>query len=85
MLMFYPMSAALTLFCNVLLVPLNPQAEADLGLLGSAAELIQDVRMPRLSQNETMHLSMVNEFVAELTRLGHCAMNKARQGQPVAL
>ncbi|KAK3387975.1 hypothetical protein B0H63DRAFT_167718 [Podospora didyma] len=80
MLMFYPMSAALTLFCSILLVPLNPWAEADLDLLGSAAELIKDIRMPRLSQNETMHLNMVNEFVTELTRLGRCAVTKARHG-----
>ncbi|RAK81355.1 uncharacterized protein BO72DRAFT_444417 [Aspergillus fijiensis CBS 313.89] len=78
MITFYPMSAILTIFCNILLFPLDPRAEEDLTLLGSVPDLIKGIRLQRLKDNEAAHMTMVADFVAELTRLGNCAIRKAR-------
>ncbi|KAH8836377.1 hypothetical protein MCOR32_001402 [Pyricularia oryzae] len=78
MLFFYPMSAILTIFCNVLLNPLDASAEEDLELLGSVENLIKEMRRRRhLSPNEMVNITMIDEFVAELTRLGNCAIHNA--------
>ncbi|KAI6359520.1 hypothetical protein MCOR25_007027 [Pyricularia grisea] len=78
MLFFYPMSAILTIFCNVLLNPLDASAEEDLEMLGSVESLIKEMRRRRqLTPNEMVNITMIDEFVAELTRLGHCAIHNA--------
>ncbi|KAK3373029.1 fungal-specific transcription factor domain-containing protein [Lasiosphaeria ovina] len=78
MLAFYPMSAVVTLFFSILLDPLNPRsAQADLGLLASAPELIKGIRRRLLTRNEMLHIQMVDEFIAELTHLAHCAVRMA--------
>ncbi|PYH47041.1 Zn(II)2Cys6 transcription factor [Aspergillus saccharolyticus JOP 1030-1] len=78
MITFYPMSAILTIFCNILLFPLDPRVEEDLKLLGSVPDLIKGFRPKRLTSNEAAHFTMVADFVAELKRLGNCAIRKAR-------
>jgi hypothetical protein len=78
---FYPMSAVITIFCNLLLYPLNTNAEQDLELLRSAPELIRGIRARRLTLNEIIHMKMIEDFVAELVRLGGCAIQKAREEQ----
>ncbi|TLS29423.1 hypothetical protein PpBr36_02132 [Pyricularia pennisetigena] len=78
MLFFYPMSAILTIFCNVLLHPLGASSEDDLELLGSVENLIKEMRRRRqLTPHEVVNINMIDEFVAELTRLGHCAILNA--------
>lgn len=79
---FYPMSAILTIFCNVLLRPLDASAEDDLELLASTDVMIKEMRRRRkLTPKEMEHLTMIEEFVAEMTRLGHCAIvNAGREG-----
>ncbi|KAJ9133264.1 C6 transcription factor (Fungal specific transcription factor) [Pleurostoma richardsiae] len=81
MIIFYPLSAVLTIFCNVLLKPLDPRAEQDLELLNSALELVKRMRTSKLTPDEEAHMAMVDGFIAELTRLGTCAVQKARQEQ----
>ncbi|KAK1994113.1 fungal-specific transcription factor domain-containing protein [Colletotrichum falcatum] len=81
---FYPMSAILEIFCNLLLHPLQPQSEEDLELLRSVPLLIERMRTRSLTQKEVAHVKIIDDFVAELTRLGNCAMVKARQGQQAA-
>ncbi|KAH7117191.1 hypothetical protein B0J13DRAFT_613259 [Dactylonectria estremocensis] len=81
---FYPTAAIMILFFNVLLNPLNTQAKLDLELLSSAADLIRSMPIRRLTEYEIEHLKMVNDFVAELIRLGNCAICKAegeREGE----
>ncbi|KAL0937299.1 fungal specific transcription factor [Colletotrichum truncatum] len=79
MIVFYPMSAILTIFCSLLHDPLNPQAEEDLQLLQSVPQLIEGMRNRRLTKYEVGHVKMIDAFVAELTRLGNCAIGKARR------
>ncbi|KAH7115347.1 hypothetical protein B0J13DRAFT_572360 [Dactylonectria estremocensis] len=75
---FYPTAAIMILFFNVLLNPLDTQAELDLELLSSAADLIRRMPIRRLTRYEIEHFKMVDDFVAELIRLGNCAISKAR-------
>ncbi|KAL1962343.1 hypothetical protein VTN77DRAFT_9756 [Rasamsonia byssochlamydoides] len=79
MILFYPMSALLTIFCNILLNPLDPQADEDLELLNRVPELVKGIRIRQLTLNEILHIKLVDDFVAELTRLGKCAVAKARR------
>ncbi|KAB5549446.1 hypothetical protein GE09DRAFT_1204368 [Coniochaeta sp. 2T2.1] len=75
---FYPTAAIMTLFFSVLLNPLDTQAKLDLQLLSSAADLIRNMPIRRLTESEIEHLKMVDDFVAELIRLGNCAISKAK-------
>ncbi|CAM1502204.1 Fc.00g041880.m01.CDS01 [Cosmosporella sp. VM-42] len=73
---FYPTAAVMTLFFNILMNPLDPQAKEDLELLSSAADLIRSMPIRRLTSHEIGHIKMVDDFVAELIRLGNCAILK---------
>ncbi|KAL1960695.1 hypothetical protein VTO42DRAFT_6525 [Malbranchea cinnamomea] len=77
--LFYPMSAVLTLFCNIILNPLDTQAPEDLELLSSVPALIRALPVRQLTVNEVMHIKRVDDFVAELGRLAKCAVMKARE------
>ncbi|KAK9319400.1 hypothetical protein V1517DRAFT_332708 [Lipomyces orientalis] len=79
MILFYPMSALLTIFCNLLLDPLGPRAVQDLELLTSIPDMIRAIRIRQLTLNEILHIKLVDDVVAELTRLGRCAVVKARR------
>lgn len=76
---FYPTSAINTLFFNILINPLDPQAKADLELLSSAVDLIRSMPIRRLTPYEIGHIKMVDDFVAELLHLGNCAISRARR------
>ncbi|KAK0614905.1 hypothetical protein B0T17DRAFT_592780 [Bombardia bombarda] len=78
MLVFYPMSAVVAIFCSILLNPLDPRAEQDLELLSSAPDLIKTFQMQRMTQTELAHLKMADEFLAELARLSRSAIAKAK-------
>ena len=56
--------------------PLDPQSKADLELLSSAADLIRSMPIRRLTAYEIGHIKMVDDFVAEMLRLGNCAIMK---------
>lgn len=81
--MFYPMSAILTIFCNLLLDPLNAQAEEDIELMQSVPKLVEGIRSRILTPNEMSHVKMVDAFVSELSRLGKCAIAKAKREKQV--
>lgn len=76
---FYPMSAVVTIFCNILCDPLHPRAQEDMNLLISSPELIRCIRRRRMTENEMLHLRVADDFLAELARLAQCAISKARQ------
>ncbi|KAL2854218.1 hypothetical protein BJX68DRAFT_254139 [Aspergillus pseudodeflectus] len=77
-LIFYPMSALLAIFCNILQNPAEPQATKDLALLKSATGMLERVFLRQaFSVNELVHVRLVADFVNELCRLATCAMDKA--------
>lgn len=65
------------LFFNILVNPLDPKAQHDLELLSTAAVVVGNMPIRRLTSNEIEHIKMVTDFVAELIRLGKCAIAKA--------
>ncbi|KAL6239745.1 hypothetical protein BDW75DRAFT_227080 [Aspergillus navahoensis] len=77
-LIFYPMSALLAIFCNILQNPAEPQASKDLTLLKSTTGMLERVFLRQAySVNELVHVKLVADFVNELCRLATCAMDKA--------
>ncbi|KAL4970659.1 putative C6 transcription factor [Aspergillus stella-maris] len=77
-LIFYPMSALLAIFCNILTNPAEEQASKDLALLKSATGMLERVFLRQAySVNELVHVKLVADFVNELCRLAACAMDKA--------
>lgn len=82
---FYPTSAIMTLFLNIIMYPLDPQAKLDIDLLSAAAELVRNMPVRKMTSHEIGHMKLVNDFVAELIRLANCAIAKAtierEQGQ----
>jgi hypothetical protein len=75
---FYPTAAMMALFFNILMDPLNPEVEEDVGLLASTADLIHSMPIHRLTSYELAHVKLVTEFVVELSRLSQKAIAKAR-------
>ncbi|CAL5869887.1 uncharacterized protein PFLUO_LOCUS4119 [Penicillium psychrofluorescens] len=77
-LIFYPMSALLAIFCNILQNPLDPQSRKDLDLLKIASGMVERVFSRQLSSvKEVVHLKLVANFVVELKQLAGCAIEKA--------
>ncbi|EAW06511.1 putative C6 transcription factor [Aspergillus clavatus NRRL 1] len=77
-LIFYPMSALISIFCNILQNPIDPQATKDLGLLQAATSIMERVFLRQLfSIDEVVHIKQVADFVTELYRLAVCAVEKA--------
>ncbi|PVH79632.1 hypothetical protein DL98DRAFT_492709 [Cadophora sp. DSE1049] len=77
---FYPISASLTLFCNILLNPLDPRNTDDLQLLDEAPVRTSEQLSSQFSDNGMFHVKLVEGFIVELGRLATCAMDKARKG-----
>ncbi|RDA92076.1 hypothetical protein CP533_3576 [Ophiocordyceps camponoti-saundersi (nom. inval.)] len=71
---FYPMSALVTLFFNVLRDPTDAQAADDVDLLSSASEVIKTMPVGGITARELAYLTEVDDFVAELGRLARCAL-----------
>lgn len=71
---FYPISASLVLFCNILANPLDPQAEADTVLLMSTTQMIKAMPRRRLALYWTERIDSIIAFVDELIQLGNSAV-----------
>jgi hypothetical protein len=69
----------MTIFFNILMHPLRTQAKIDLELLKSAADLIYNLPVSRLTSHEVAHMKLVNEFSRELVRLANSAITKANE------
>ncbi|CAI7623579.1 unnamed protein product [Penicillium pancosmium] len=80
-LIFYPMSALLTIFCSILQNPLDPRSRDDMGLLRVATVMMRRIFTRKLPENEVAQFKMVADFVVELKRLAECAIDKAWREQ----
>ncbi|KAH7176766.1 fungal-specific transcription factor [Dactylonectria macrodidyma] len=78
LLLFHPISAVTTIFCNLLQNPLDPAAHDDLDLLKTAPDLIRSMRVQQLP-HDILHIKQISNFVAELVRLGNFAIKKAME------
>lgn len=81
--LFYPISAALILFSNILLNPASPSATADLKHLGECLEYMQkkfDLSWG-LSERNFSHMKHIRRAAEELFRMGQKAVAEARQSE----
>jgi hypothetical protein len=79
MAVYYPLSAILTIFCNIIHNPFTPEADRDIDLLLLAPQLIKDIRLRRLVRNEMEHVRNTDHFLTELGRLAKLAVTRARE------
>lgn len=72
------MTAVLSIFCNILQAPCDPQAIKDLGLLRETSGMMERIFFhQRCTVSEVIHIKVVADFVSELYRLANCAIEKA--------
>jgi hypothetical protein len=76
-LIFYPISALLTIFCSILQNPLDPHSREDLDRLKVATVMMERIFSRRLLESELVHFKRVADFIMELKRLAECAIDKA--------
>ncbi|EHK21433.1 uncharacterized protein TRIVIDRAFT_180483 [Trichoderma virens Gv29-8] len=75
---FYPVSALLSIFFNLLRNPQHEYADHDMGLLASATTVIRRMPMHRVTTHELEYLRKMDAFIEELGRLCQAAIAKAR-------
>ncbi|KAJ5806473.1 uncharacterized protein N7503_004075, partial [Penicillium pulvis] len=75
----YSTTAATSLFLNIVIHPLDKQAQRDLELLMSAANMIRNMPMVTLTQRETNVIQETASCVMRLVWLGSCAVTKAER------
>lgn len=69
------------LFFNILRYPLADQATSDVELLKSSTHLIKSMPMKNATSYDVKYLQRIEDFISELSRLGECAIEKARSGK----
>ncbi|EFY91883.1 C6 transcription factor, putative [Metarhizium acridum CQMa 102] len=73
---FYPLSALMNLFFNILQNPGHALAVHDMELLGKTSQIIRSMPIRRVTSHETEYLTKMDNLVAELCRLSKCAIEK---------
>ncbi|KAJ5485112.1 hypothetical protein N7539_005100 [Penicillium diatomitis] len=73
----YAHVAALTLFLNIVIHPLDHRSRDDLEVLTSTGNMIRKMPMLELTKAEIIHLRELNKFVTRLFWLGSSAVVKA--------
>ncbi|PON23759.1 hypothetical protein TGAM01_v207406 [Trichoderma gamsii] len=75
---FYPVSALLSLFFNILRNPRHEYAAHDMELLTLATNVIRSMPILRVTTHEVEYLRKMDAFVEELGRLSQAAIAKAQ-------
>ena len=76
---FYPIWAALTIFCYILYEPSSPNAQADLNLLRLVPRLVRSLPATRLNAANEAQLESLNMFLDELARLSNLVIVKGQK------
>ncbi|KIX03170.1 uncharacterized protein Z518_06721 [Rhinocladiella mackenziei CBS 650.93] len=77
---FYPVSATLTIFCNILLNPVSAAAISDLNLLRDVCKYVRLAESNKnLSGIQLGHLKQMKEFSDELEQLATSVVLQSRQ------
>jgi hypothetical protein len=74
---YYPITAVLALFSNILSNPHDESAPGDLEILRAAPSLFKSIPIRKLTLAELTHLKFLDAFTMELARLGGLAVQKA--------
>ena len=69
------------LFFNILRYPLADQATSDVELLRSSTHLIKSMPIKNATSYDVKYLQRIEDFISELSRLGECAIEKARSAE----
>ena len=64
----------MTVFFNILRNPQSEHAVHDVELLSTASDVIRSMPLHKETAYETAYLRRMDRFVAELSRLGKCAI-----------
>ncbi|KAH8660340.1 hypothetical protein BX600DRAFT_56137 [Xylariales sp. PMI_506] len=75
---FFLAVAAMSLFMNVLIHPIDEQADADLHRLDSTIDLLRGLHIQSQSPGVDDNKHAIVELLTELVRLGTCAISKAK-------
>ncbi|KAK2593082.1 hypothetical protein QQS21_009212 [Conoideocrella luteorostrata] len=73
---FYPLSAVMVLFFNILQNPDHLLATHDMELLSKASHIIRSMPIRRVTSHEKEYLVKMDKLVAELSRLSKCAVDR---------
>jgi hypothetical protein len=83
--LYYPMSALLTVFYSILHHPRDPKSLQDLALPSNVPNMIRKIPVRRLARSDTNQIQLIDELVDSPTTLGRCAINKAMGDSDLAL
>jgi hypothetical protein len=76
---YYIPLAALALFLNILIHPLDEVAQTDLDILASSVTLFQHPQTFNLADSDLDSVQELSRFIADLVRLGNGAIGKAKR------
>lgn len=77
----YFVTAVITLFLDIIIHPLGPQARNDLEILITAANTVRSMSGHGLTENEVTRVEGESKFAMRLVWLGSCAITKADRGK----
>ena len=77
--LFYAITAVLTLFCNTISYPRDPDAILNVELLQNVPSLIRRIPIRKLTLGELIHLQYLDGFTTELAGICVRAISKTKQ------
>ncbi|KAH3064630.1 hypothetical protein KXX00_007332 [Aspergillus fumigatus] len=77
--LFYAITAVLTLFCNIISNPRDAEASHNVNLLQMTPGLIRRIPVRKLTLGEVIHLQYLDGFTAELAAICVRAVSKSQQ------
>ncbi|KAM0403421.1 hypothetical protein ACHAQC_001029 [Fusarium culmorum] len=75
---FYPPIAALALFLNILIHPLDEEARMDLDILSSSMISFQNSSSAKMTELDIDSVQELSHFISELVHLGESTIQKAK-------
>jgi hypothetical protein len=79
--LFYAITAVLTLFCNIISNPGDLDTTQNMDLLQNVPGLIRNIPIRKLTVGEVVHLQYLDGFTAELTGICVSAISKLQHKQ----
>ncbi|RAH52312.1 hypothetical protein BO85DRAFT_336483, partial [Aspergillus piperis CBS 112811] len=67
--LFYAITAVLTLFCNIISNPRDCDTNHNMDLLQNVPSLIRSIPIRKLTAGEVVHLQYLDVFTAELSSI----------------
>jgi hypothetical protein len=80
--LFYPLSASITLLCNILDNPALPSAVQDYELLKTVPKFMNGMSMHGLNAEELLHRDYLESLVNDLIRAAQCAISTVGGNTP---